>query len=463
MNFRNIINHLSVFLVISFLIFTTSCKKFVDIDPPGNQVELSKIFSNDDAAVSAAVGLYYRMNINNLIISNGGVTVYTGLSSDEFYNVSPDAELDLFTNNALIPDNGTGVYSNLWLAAYRNIYQANAVLEGLDNSTNISETLKKQLKGEMLFGRALHYFYLINMFGDVPFINTTKYELNSSMARTPVVQIYQRIIGDLLEAESLLTIDYPSAERARPNKYTATALLARIYLYQENWQKAKEKAESIINAGTYSLESNLNNTFLSGSNETIWQLKPGTNYMNTAEGLEFNPFDSFTVPKYSLTNSLLSAFETGDQRKQAWLTSNNAAGQTIYFPFKYKVGFSSSLTEYYVVFRLAEIYLISAEANAHLNNTAEAVSDVNVIRNRAGLSNTTANDQAALLSVLEQENRIEFFAEWGHRWFDLKRNNRVDAVLSIEKGTNWQSTDALYPIPLSQVQINPALKQNPGY
>lgn len=463
MNFHKILDNLSIFLIAAVLIFTTSCKKFVSIDPPGNQIELSKIFSNDDAAVSAAVGLYYRMNLYNLIISNGGVTLYTGLSSDEFYNVSPDAELDLFTTNALIPDNGTGVYSNLWKAGYQNIYHANAVLEGLTNSTNISAALKKQLKGEMLVGRALHYFYLINLFGDVPLITTTNYEANSKMSRTPIVQVYQQITTDLLEAEQLLGVDYPSAEKARPNKYTATALLARVYLYQQDWQKARDKAESLISTGTYSLENNLNNTFLSASSETIWQLKPpGTTY-NTAEGLEFTPFDSFTVPKYSLTNSLLSAFETGDQRKQAWVASNNAAGQTIYFPYKYKIGFSSALTEYYVVFRLAEIYLIRAEANAHLNNIAAAKSDINIIRNRVGLSNTTANTQSALLSALEQENRLEFFSEWGHRWFDLKRNNRIDAVLGVEKGTAWQPTDALYPIPLSQIQINPALTQNPGY
>lgn len=463
MNGYKIINNLSIFLIVAVIIFTTSCKKFVSVDPPGNQIELSKIFSNDDAAISAAVGLYYRMTISNLIVSNGGVTVYTGLSSDEFYNVSPDPELDLFTGNALIPDNGTGVYSNLWKAAYQNIYQANAVLEGLANSTNISVALKKQLKGEMLVGRAFHYFYLVNLFGDVPLLTTTNYEVNSTMPRTPAGQVYQQITGDLLEAESLLTAEYPSAERGRPNKYTATALLARVYLYQQNWQKAKEKAESIISTGRYSLESNLNNTFLSGSSETIWQLQPVTNYMNTAEGFEFNPFDSFSVPKYSLTDTLLNKFETGDQRKQAWLTFNNAGGQPIYYPYKYKVGFSSVLTEYYVVFRLAEIYLIRAEADAHLNNLTAAESDINVIRNRAGLTNTTANNQSALLVALEQENRIEFFAEWGHRWLDLKRNNRVDAVLSIEKGTGWQSTDALYPIPLSQIQINPALTQNPGY
>lgn len=463
MKSQNIINRLAGSLTIIMIMSTTSCKKFVEIAPPDNQVELSKIFANDEAAISAATGLYYRMNNNNLIISNGGVTVYAGLSSDEFYNVSPDTELDLFTTNALIPNDGTGVYSNLWKASYQNIYHANAVLEGLASSINISEGLKKQLKGEMLVGRAFHYFYLVNLFGAVPFITTTNYLVNSSMSRTPIDQIYLQLIADLTEAETLLPVAYPSAERARPNKYTATALLARVYLYQQNWPLAMSKSGSVIASGMYSLEANPANTFLSGSNETIWQLKPGTNFMNTAEGLEFNPYDSFTVPKYALTNSFLSQFEIGDKRSQAWITSNNASGQAIFFPYKYKVGFSSVLSEYYVILRLAEMYLIRAEANAHLNNITGSQADINTIRNRAGLSNTTANSLPTFASALEKENRLEFFAEWGHRWLDLKRNNRIDAVLSIEKGFAWQSTDALYPIPVSQIKINPSLTQNPGY
>lgn len=450
-------------LCIITMISLSSCKKFVEILPPSNQVELNKIFLNDQAAISATLGLYIRMTNNNLIMMNGGVTLYTGLSSDEFYNVSPDTELDQFTNNALLADNGTGVYSNLWKASFQNIYHCNAVLQGLTNSAKISEVLKKQLRGEMLVGRALNYFYLVNLFGDVPLILTTEYEINSMMPRKPSEQIYERIIADLIEAESLLSISYPSLNRARPNKYTATALLARVYLYQKNWQLAAEKSSLIIQSGIYSLESIPSKVFLSGSNETIWQLKPTSTAINTAEGLEFNPYDTFTVPKYSLTNSLLNNFEMGDRRKQDWINSNSASGHPIYYPYKYKVGYSSITSEYYIIFRLAELYLIRAEANAHLNNISQSLSDINVIRNRSQLPNKTATNLSTLLTHVEKENRLEFFAEWGHRWFDLKRNNSIDNTMSLEKGNAWQITDALYPIPLSQIQLNPLLVQNPGY
>lgn len=86
-----------------------------------------------------------------------------------------------------------------------------------------------------------------------------------------------------------------------------------------------------------------------------------------------------------------------------------------------------------------------------------------MIRNRAGLNNTTAVDVSSLLSAIEHERRVELFAEWGHRWFDLKRWNRASSVLNSVKSPNWQSTDVLYPIPFAQIQANTFLSQNEGY
>ncbi len=462
MNHFKYIKKLSLCFWTTLLIMGPACKKFVAVEPPGNQLELNRIFSDDAAAISAATGLYNRMTLTSLSVANGGVTLYTGLSSDEFYNVSPRAELDLFATNELVPGNGTGLYTHLWKASYQNIYHANAVLEGLARSANVSAAVKKQLMGEMLVGRALNYFYLINLFGAVPFITSTDYDANNRMGRTEVGKIYQQLTNDLLEAEALLSNGYPSAEKARPNKFAATALLARIYLFRQNWSNAAEKAGAVIASGQYMLEHDLTQSFLSGSRETIWQLKPAGTFMNTAEGVEFNPSYPSAVPAYSLRTGLLAAFEPGDKRKTAWVSSNTAAGQPIFFPHKYKVGFSNTLTEYYVVCRLAEMYLIRAEARTRLNFLDDARADVNSIRSRAALANTIAIDQQDLLSAVAQEKRIEFFAEWGHRWLDLKRTGSADAVLGALK-PGWQSTDALYPIPLSQVQINAALTQNPGY
>ena len=97
------------------------------------------------------------------------------------------------------------------------------------------------------------------------------------------------------------------------------------------------------------------------------------------------------------------------------------------------------------------------------NKLLESLQDVNVIRNRAGLLNSNANDMASLVSAIIQERRVELFAEWGNRWLDLKRLGLANSVLGLVKGTNWQETDALFPIPFAEIEINNLLNQNPGY
>jgi hypothetical protein len=133
-----------------------------------------------------------------------------------------------------------------------------------------------------------------------------------------------------------------------------------------------------------------------------------------------------------------------------------------YYPYKYKSLVFGANAEYYTLLRLAEQYLIRAEARAEQGNVSGAQADINVIRNRAGLGNTTAGDQASLLAAVAQERRIELNCEWGHRWLDLKRTGTASAVLGAEK-TTWTATGILWPIPSSEISANSNLVQNAGY
>lgn len=451
------------FVIISFHLI--GCKKFLDIPAPKDQIQTKEIFENDQAATSAISGLYSFMLTSSLWPSNGGMTVFPGLSSDEIYPITPNAEMVEFSNNNIQPANGN-LNSYLWSHFYRIIYHANSILEGLQNSPDLSDVTRRQLSGEALLVRAFHFFYLSNLYGKVPLTLTTDYKQNSAMARTELSEINQQIVNDLADAKTLLSSQYPTSGRVRPNKWAAAALLARVYLYLNNWQKAEVEAAEVINSGHYSLISDLNNVFLSNSNETIWSLVQEKT--NTSEGQVFIPIFPFLAPSYGISDVLLNAFEPSDQRKNKWISSNVVSGQTYYYPYKYKKGYDFSspappVTEYYVVFRCAEQYLIRAEARIRQNNISGAKSDLNIIRNRSGLANTSANDSPSLLQAIEHERRVEFFAEWGHRWFDLKRWNRANAVLSGIKAPNWQSTDVLYPIPFAQIQANSFLIQNDGY
>ncbi|TAJ47420.1 MAG: RagB/SusD family nutrient uptake outer membrane protein [Chitinophagaceae bacterium] len=446
-------------LIVLCLTFS-SCKKFIEVPIPVNQQATVTVFSDEATATSAVNGLYSSMMIQNFGILNSGITLYPALSADELINTNPNATISSFTENTLNSEN-TIIEFDLWKRSFNYIYQTNAILKGLSNSNSLSMAVKNQLMGEAKFVRALCYFYLINIFGDVPYIVTTDYQENSVAARVPKATIYNSIQTELQEASNLLGNDYPSTGKVRPNKWAAISLLARVYLYRENWAAAEQTASLVINSGIYSL-SGLNNVFVANSTEVIWQLMPVLTFLNTADGLTFIPFSATVRPAYGLTAQLMNSFETGDQRLSSWTKSNIVSGVVYYYPFKYKVRSGSAVTEYNTLFRLPELYLIRAEARTMQNKIAEAKTDLNVIRTRAGLSNSSAGSQVSMVTAIEHERQIEFFAECGHRWFDLKRTGRADAVLGSIK-TSWQATDALYPIPLTDIQTNPSLTQNPGY
>jgi hypothetical protein len=166
----------------------------------------------------------------------------------------------------------------------------------------------------------------------------------------------------------------------------------------------------------------------------------------------------------TLRPALVDIFESSDLRKVNWIKSTVSGNNTYYFPYKYQVGQNApAVTEYTMVFRLAELYLIRAEARAYLGNMAEGKTDIDIIRNRAGLAPCTANSTDELLNAIRQERRRELFAEFGDRWLDIKRANIADVIMSAIKPASWLPTDALFPIPQVEIDRNPLLVQNPGY
>jgi hypothetical protein len=311
--------------------------------------------------------------------------------------------------------------------------------------------------------RAISFFYLVNLFGDVPLITSTDVKINEGMARTSLEVVTDQIIKDLTDAVSVLTETYPSNQKVRINKYGAAALLARVYLFQQEWEKSEMLCTSIINSGIYNLPKNLDAVFKNNSSETIWQIAPINESRNTVEGGIFVPISTVTLPTIFLSSSLLSSFEAQDNRRAMWTGTSTINGTQYIFPNKYKRRVASPVDEYTILFRLAEQYLMRAEARIHQDNLEGALADLNIIRTRAGLLPYESTDIVEIKSAILQEKRIEFFSELGHRWFDLKRTGEINSVLALEKGELWQFTDAVYPIPFNEIQFNPNLIQNPGY
>jgi len=455
-------------IILLFSVFCISCKKLIEIPgSPPQKISDHQVFADSADAVAAVAGIYSNFKVASsgfgLSFGNGLITETTGLSGDELNtsnigdpNVGQLAENSLVSSNALI--------TSLWAGAYSPaIYQVNDCVAGLKQSTGLSVSLKNQLIGEAEVVRAFYYFHLVNLFGAIPLITTTDYKVAGTAPRSPVSVVYAQVVSDLLDAQKRLTSNYPTFTRSRVNSYVASALLAKVYLYQSQWQNAFNESDQVIQSGLYQLETDLNNVFLDGSAEAIWQLPANGTYFGVPEVLTFVPGFAGIIPNFSITGSLLNSFEPGDLRKAKWLNLTNVNGTDYYYTYKYKNAQSSATpTEDYMMLRLAEQYLIRAEAAAHLGKQSAALSDINIVRARAGLTALTDASQAAVDNAIMQERRTELFCEWGNRWYDLKRTGMADQVLGKEK-SGWKSSDVLYPIPLSEIQKNPALTQNPGY
>jgi starch-binding outer membrane protein, SusD/RagB family len=472
-------------LCVAVCLSMVSCKKMVSVPLPINSVTAEEIFRTDAMAMASMANVFSQMVNGPITFNNGYGTLLTGMSADElFYYGAGDAAIVAFAANQLLYNNSyTGT---VWTSAYKTIYNANSVIEGIaaSESSSLTDSVRVRLTAEAKFVRAYCYFYLVNLFGDVPLAMTVDFNKIRNMRRTPVNQVYDQIITDLKDALSVLTDDYATTsatkERIFPGKWAAMAMLARVYLYRGEYANAAEQASAIINnTALFGLESDLNNVFLAKSKEAIWQLKQGTSdpvIKNcTTEGYTIIPSPVATgIARYCITPSLLNTFETGDKRRTAWVasTTGNTAGSN-YYPNKYKLGNSNGVSgaassEYYMMLRLAEIYLIRAEAaaNGAAGGISAAIADLNVIRNRAGVTALpTTLTQEQVIAAVARERQVELFAEWGHRWFDLKRTNKAHDVLSamVSKQPWAGDHQLLYPIPPVEIQVDPALEQNSGY
>jgi len=456
------INTICRVLIPGMLLTTASCKKFIEVDVPIDQVSSDKAFLNDATALSSVLGLYANGNmlatrgsVENSFL--GAVTALGGAAADDIY-LSSATYLDEFKTNTITV--GSGYVNNTWNYAYAVIFAANSAIEGLNASAGVSAAVKQQLLGETYFMRAFTYFYLTNLYGDVPMVTSTVNSVNLTLPRAPQADIYQLIISDLKTAQANLADAYPSAQRARVNKAAAAALLARVYLYTKDYANAEVQATTVIGNGSYKLES-LDTAFLNTSNEVIWQRF--TFYGYSVFGFNFVP--SGTSPNYVLYPSLAAGFEPGDARMDKWMKPLPIGSVTYYYPNKYKLRDATAGNEYNVLLRLAEQYLIRAEARAQqgkITGAGSAAEDLNMVRTRAGLPGTTAASQSAMLLAIENERAHELFAELGHRWFDLKRTNRATAVLGPQKPT-WKATAVLFPVPANQILYNKNLTQNEGY
>jgi starch-binding outer membrane protein, SusD/RagB family len=355
---------------------------------------------------------------------------------------------------AIQPSNGE--VSGIWSSSYVGINRTNFILDALDDVADLTAEQKASYRGQMLWLRGLFYSLLVKYYGGVPLVDKPTQTVDSAsinLPRATQVASYAFIVKDLEEAATLLS---PARANGRATQGAANALLARVYLEMSDYAKARDKATSVIGNTAYGLVPNFNSLWdLTSKNsaESIYEVQFTTTNSNSA-AFWFAPTALGGRLGFAPTPDLYNAFEVGDTRRDASITTHSS-GQR----WGYKYRQIGPGTDNIPVMRLAEQYLIRAEANARLNATTATIhADINVVRTRAGLPAlaATVTTQQALLDAILQERRVEFAFE-GFRFMDLRRHGKAQALLGIA------AEKLLWPVPQSERDVNPNLQQNPGY
>lgn len=379
-----------------------------------------------------------------------------------------------------------GLYTN----SYRAIQAANAIIDRI-GAANFEQVKKDEFLGEAKFIRALSYFYLLNTYGDIPLIleETTGANLDEvkSIPRTPVDEVYDQIILDLMDAEEKAP-SFSTPNRA--SKLSAKALLGKVYLFQKEFNAAVTKLNEVIVSGQFALEPVYADLFEignAGNVESIFVEEyvgsangTGTNlaFMNTPEGQSVGPFVQPSQSIYIELN-LNEAYSADDDRRNMSAFSFFAPGDqgaindTVYVTNKYKddnpFEQNNASANFYIL-RYADVLLMMAEALNELgySQNGDAFSLLNVIRERAGLNPldaTSVPDQGAFREAINLERRLELAME-GDRWYQLLRTgSAIEAINMVNPLiVTINQNDLLYPIPQGEIDVNPdIITQNPGY
>lgn len=443
--------NLLLLLLISCVLLNLSCKRMLDVPTPQNQLTTDKVFSDSVSVKSALFSIYVGLENQHYPLSNRYLSAY----ADETQILGVDQSWNQSRLNSGDVAN-TGNWSNLYSA----IYQCNMILEQVGPENKLPETFKRQVRSEAKFLRAYCYFYLVNLYGRVPLLTVTAVNTTRVTGQSDSAAVYSRIAADLGEARADLSAAYPGAGRVRANKACAAALLAKVWLYQRNWQGAESMATEVLNTGSYTPLESVGNAFKATGKEGILQL--GSQNGFTTEAGTVIPSSATATAGYYFTDSFYASFAPGDLRKTNWI---GTAGTSRY-PYKYKNRVANTTApENLMILRAAEQYLIRAEARAwlgKLTGAGSAAEDLNVVRQRAGLPAVQFISLSEALESIADERRHELFFENCDRFLDLKRTGRLQSVMQAAKVT-WQPTGKRLPIPLSDLTKNANLIQNAGY
>lgn len=480
--------------IASAFIIVASCDDFLKEDPR-NLLSPENFFNSDAEAMAAVNGLYFSLMDNN---------IYRGRGLDDFYingadEIGPNRKFGgvEVIQSYTITEANYGSARSAWQALYQIVQDANLIIDNVTNNEKLTATGRQQAIGETLFLRSLAYYHLTNLWGDVPYYreNLPLTEVQA-LGRTGVDQIRNDIIGDLQEAETHLPDSYSANDLGRATKAAAGTLLAKVYLIMENWQAARDKAVEIITTSPHRLLDNYADVFNRSNpynEEIIFQvdfvkdLRPTTRTDSYTPRIRDEPAKS--SERSALTAALNARNEgfTGyglaiplpdlvekfpiDDLRRPMNVVTEYLGFQLKFPYMPKNWNLDQINsprgnhgENYIVFRLADVYLMAAEAENELNGPGMAYEYINKVRERAYEPDKplAGLDQQQFRQAIYDERKWELAGE-GHRRLDLIR---WGILLDVVKNTKYRIYDpasfiqphhVLLPIPVEELELNPKL------
>ncbi len=465
-----------LFLIIVLTVFF-SCDDELDILPISEKAADS-FFSNEQEMESAVNGVYARLQDGGLYgLDLIGVGEISG--EDSFEEIAANdggrfGQLDDFSTN---PENT--LVANIWGRSYEGIQRVNVVLNRITDIEYEDPALRSNRIGEMKFVRALLYFNLVRLYGDVPLVleeTVSPFDF-FGQGRTASDEVYAQIEADLLEAiQELPTEKSP----ARPAVGAAQALLAEVQLTQGDFQGALTNLAAVVNSGVYELMPTTAEIFgvvNEGNAEILFEVEFASGFNVEGEiegspaGSQFRPSGTTANAKgHNLpTQTFIDSYDATDTRLNDYVAIE-AEANPFYFTTKYEVsatGVNDGGSDHLII-RFADVVLQYAEALNENGQTAAAITQLDRIRTRAGLAGTTASSQEEVRAAIRLERRFELFGE-GKRWLDLKRYGTAIEVMNAFFETTGAITrinenNLVLPIPQSQIDTDPGvITQNPGY
>lgn len=442
-------------LTATVLVMVSACETNV-LEPEPIDVVINDVVLNEPKDIpNVEIGLYaaFRGMTNNIIIA-GDLTADNLIHLGTFSQYRELGIKKITSANASV--------AAMWGSLYGTIYISNFMLERLPSIPAVPAATRAQAEATARYIRGMCYFIGAYTFGDLPLVTTTNIEDNRNIARTSRDEILAFAEADITSALGNLPETPPSPAFA--SEYAVRAALARLYLFTQNWAAAETNASIVINSGRYELDSDyLDIVYSDFPTESIFEV----GYTIADDPATLNTlFKSRReiVPSNELVVALAGA-ESGDRLGSMVFDIDNLKGSDNGWSVA-KYGTAVDDNNNIIVFRLAEMYLIRAEARAHLGNisgVASAQSDVNLLRERANATLVGDVSQSVMIRLIEEERRFELAFE-GHRWYDLVRTGRANTVMPAFN-SNWRDAYNLWPVPQREIQTNPSLDgdQNPGY